>query len=217
MGSSNDRLDYWLIGPLRRFVASTLVVWPMMELYMFINHHQSAPATTVLMPSWVPFCPAFIPAYMGLLLITWLLPVFICDTGRFRACLLANLCAWLLIMPWWLITPTMMLWPPLPEGLWANAFRWMWALDPPCNIMPSAHGTGPMVVAWFAGRDHPTWRWPLAGMLLVALPSIALVWQHRPIDILLGAVAGVIGIAVGEALICREQARLKGSDEIAPG
>ena len=84
MRSSNVRLDYWVIGPLRRFVVNTLVVWPMLGLYMLINHHPFASSTTVLMPSWVPFCPAFLPLYFGLLLVTWLLPVVICDAGDSR-------------------------------------------------------------------------------------------------------------------------------------
>jgi len=40
------------IGPFRRFVVNTLVVWPMLGLYMVINHHQPPPTHTVTMPSW---------------------------------------------------------------------------------------------------------------------------------------------------------------------
>ena len=54
-----------------------------------------------------------------------------------------------------------------------------------------------------------------AGILVLALPSIALIWQHRPIDILLGTVAAVIGIVVGEALSRRAQAGLIGLDVVA--
>ena len=194
-----------LIGPLRRFAAITVTVWPMLGLYLIINHHQSAAPATVMMPSWVPFCPAFFVPYSGLMFVTWLLPVAIRDAGLFRACLRANICAWLLVMPWWMLTPTMLARPPLPEGLWADTYLWLWAADEPCNVMPCAHGIGPMVAAWFAGRDHPKWRWPLAGILVLALPSIALTWQHRPIDILLGTVATAVGIALGEALNRREQ------------
>jgi hypothetical protein len=72
--------------------------------------------------------------------------------------------------------------------------------DPPNNVSPCAHGIGPVVAAWFAGRDRPSWRWPLAAMLVLGLPPIALIWQHRPLDIMLGLVAAAIGIIVGEAL-----------------
>jgi len=167
---------------------------------MFINHHQPASPKTVLMPAWVEFCPPFFAPYIGLLLITWLLPVAIRDHGLFRACVMANVCAWLLVMPWWILTPTTLARPPLPDEPWAESFRLLWARDQPYNVFPCAHGIGPVVAAWFAGRDHPAWRWPLAALLLVGLPSIALTWQHRPVDILVGTLAAVIGILVGETV-----------------
>jgi hypothetical protein len=45
-------------------------------------------------------------------------------------------------------------------------------------------------------------------MLLLGLPSIALVWQHRPVDILLGTIAAVVGIVAGEVLSRRERVGL---------
>jgi len=186
------------IGPFRRFVVNTLVVWPMLGLYMVINHHQPPPTHTVTMPSWVPFLPEFLPISIGLMLITWFLPVAICERARFIACLRANVCAWLLVAPWWILTPTVMPRPPMIDGLWAESFRLLVAVDQPYNVMPCAHGVGPVVASWFVGRERPAWRWPLIAVLLATLPSIALVWQHRPIDILLGTVAAGIGIALGE-------------------
>jgi hypothetical protein len=78
---------HWPNSKLRRFVVNSILVWPMLWLYMLINHHQAPPSNTVLMPSWVPFWPAFFPVYVAMLLVTWLLPVAIGDAGRFRACL----------------------------------------------------------------------------------------------------------------------------------
>jgi hypothetical protein len=210
MSSSNSRLDYWLIGPLRRFAVNTVVVWTMLGLYMFIDHHQPITPSIVLMPAWVPFWPIFCMPYVGLLLITWLLPAVIRDAGLFRACIRANVCAWLLVMPWWILIPTTIARPPLPHGVCAYVFYWLWTIDQPYNVFPCAHGIGPVVAAWFVGRDHWTWRWPLIGIVVLGLSSIALIWQHRPIDILLGTMAAVIGIAIGEALSRREQASLKG-------
>jgi hypothetical protein len=48
-------------------------------------------------------------------------------------------------------------------------------------------------------------------MLGLGLSSIAFVWQHRPIDILLGTVAAAIGIAVGETLSRRERVNFRRS------
>jgi hypothetical protein len=202
-----------VIGLLWRLAVMSVLCWPMLKLYAYLNDDLSAPRTTVVMPSWVPFWPAFAGPYLAMLWVTWLLPVTIRDTRRFWACLLAMACAYLLCIPGWILVPTTLPRPPLPEGWWAGLYRGLAAIDPPNNVMPAAHGVGPMVAAWFAGRDRPTWRWPLAGMLALGVPSIALIWQHRPIDIALGTVAAVVGIAIGEALVRRKQASVK-DDEI---
>jgi hypothetical protein len=213
---SQNRMDGWFLAALRRFAVVTALAWAMMALYLFINRREADAITTVEMPSWVPFRPEFFLPYTGLLLLTWLLPVALQNPNRFRACLQAYLGAWLLVVPWWVLTPTMLLRPPLPDGTWAPAFAWLWEVDQPYNVAPCAHAVGPIIAVWFAAREYPAWRWPLTALLLFALPSIALVWQHRPIDILLGAVAAAIGITMAEALANRNRARaarLPGDEE----
>ena len=205
----------WPNSKLWRFIANSIVVWPMLGLYMLINHHQAPPSNTVLMPSWVPFWPVFFPVYLAMLLVTWLLPVAIRDAGRFRACVRANVCAWVLVMPWWILSPTMMPRPALPEGVWAYVFDCVWTVDLPYNVRPCAHGIGPVVAAWFVVQDRPQWRWLLAGMLGLGLSSISLVWQHRPVDIVLGTAAASIGIAVGAMLSRREQVNFRKLRELA--
>jgi len=200
--------DAWLLPAFRRLAAVTVLAWAMMATYLFINRLHFGAITTVEMPSWVPFWPGFFPPYVGLMLLTWFLPVALQNPDRFRACLRAYVWAWLLVIPWWLFTPTMLLRPPLPGGFWAHAFTWLWNVDEPLNVTPCAHAVGPIVAAWFAAREYPAWRWPLIVTLLLTLPSIALVWQHRPVDILLGAVAAGIGIAIAEAVGTRKRARI---------
>lgn len=187
-------------GPLRRLVAISCTVWPMLGLYLIIDHHQYATPVVVMMPSWVPFWPAFTVPYLAMLPVTWLLPVAIRDAGQFRACLRAMVCAYLLVMPWWILTPTTLPRPPFPQCWWLAPYQWLAAVDPPNNVTPCAHGIGPVIAAWFAFRDRPTWRWPLLGTLALGLPAIALVWQHRPVDILLGTLAATIGVLAGETL-----------------
>jgi hypothetical protein len=193
------------MGMLRRFALSTLVGWTMMSLYLFICHRHPGPHTAVPMPAWVPFIPAFIIPYQAMLFMTWLLPVAIREDALFRACIRALICGYLLVMPWWIFAPTMLPRPPLPAAPWAEAFLTLWRLDQPHNIMPCAHGIGPVITAWFAWRNYPRWRWPLVLVLAIGLPSIALVWQHRPIDIFLGTLAALVGIILAEAMIRREQ------------
>jgi hypothetical protein len=170
----------------------------MFALYLWIGRHPDVNPEVLAMPEWVVFSPVWLIPYFGLLGITCWLPAVIRDTGHFRACLRANLWAWLLVVPWWVLLPSTLPRPPLPSGLWAEPFLALWNFDPPHNISPCAHATGPVVAAWFAGRDHPAWRWPLAIIVGGSLPSIALVWQHRPWDIVLGVAAAAAGIAIAE-------------------
>lgn len=199
---------------LWRLLASTLLVWSGLAFYFIVSLGQSNASTTLVMPSWVPFWPAFALPYLGMLVAAWLLPVAISDAARFRACLRALVYAYLLIVPWWLLIPTTLQRPPVPEGFWAGPYLWIAANDPPHCVMPCAHGIGALVAAWFVGLERPTWRLPLVGMLVLGMPSIALIGQHRPIDILLGTAAAAIGIAIAEALNHREQSRQKALHEI---
>ena len=193
------------LGPLGRFVLTTLTMTLALGLYFIISLGQSGPATTVTMPSWVPFWPVFALPYFGMLLVAWVLPVAIRDATKFRACLRAMICAFFLVSPLWLLIPTRLHRPPTPEGWEAGLYRLLATIDPPHCVMPCAHGIGAMVGAWYVGLERPAWRWPLVVMLAVGVPSIALVGQHRPIDILLGTIAVAIGVAVGEMLGRRER------------
>jgi hypothetical protein len=187
--------------PLQRFAIVTAATWPLLGIYMVINHWQTAFPKVLTMPSWMPFRPEFTPVYLGLLLAVWLLPVAIRDGARFRACLWGMILGHVLVMPWWLLMPTTLPRPPVPLDWWAEPYRWLVTADPPNNVTPCAHGIGPMVAVWFVGGERRTWRWPLVAMLAVGLASIALIWQHRPVDILLGMVAGVAGVVFGERLL----------------
>jgi len=205
-----------MLSFLWRFIVNSVLVWSMLGLYLAINYHQPGPPTVLAMPSWVPFWPAFTIPYLAMLWVTWLLPVAIRNVGRFFACWFAMLFAYALVVTLWVSFPTTLPRPPVPDGWCAGLYRGLARIDPPNNVMPCAHGIGPMVAAWFTVRDRPTWRWPLVGMLVLGLPSIAFVWQHRPIDIALGSVAAVIGIALAEAWNRRGRAQpLKSLPETA--
>ena len=189
-----------MVSFLWRFIVNSVLVWSILGVYMVINNHQPSSPTVLRMPSWVPFWPVFTVPYLGMLWVTWLLPIAIRNVRGFFACWFGMMFAYGLAVTLFVLFPTTLPRPPIPDGWGAGLYRGLAAIDPPNNVMPCAHGIGPVVAAWFTGRDRPTWRWPLIGMLVLGLPSIALVWQHRPIDIVLGIVAAAIGIAIGEAL-----------------
>jgi hypothetical protein len=178
----------------RRFLESFLLGWAILSIYMFINRHQSGSPYVLTMPSWVPFWPVMTLPYLSMLPMTALTPAFIQHTGRFRRSQLALLIAFLLVMPWWHFTPTVL--PRLPaDPVWWNApYHWLIAIDRPYNVTPCAHGMGPVISAWFLLQERPRWRWPIISYLALCLPTIALTWQHRPQDILLGTVAAFLGI-----------------------
>jgi len=170
----------------------------MLGLYWLINHWHRAEPTLVKMPSWTPFWPAFVLVYFGMLLTTWLLPVAIDDAGRFKKWLKAGIIGYLLVMPWWIVMPTIIMRPPAPTGFWAIAIGFLWGVDEPSNVMPCAHVVGPTVAVWYAWQVRPVWRLPLLGWLVLGICSVALTWQHRPFDILLGLAAAAIGITIAE-------------------
>lgn len=174
------------LGPARRLVIAALATWPILGVYMIINHHQLGAPAILRMPSWVPFWPGFALPYTAMLVSTWLLPVSIRDPRRFRTCLWAIICGYAVVVPFWMFMPTTLPRPELPEGFWSIFFKWLWTADPPNNVTPCAHGIGPSVAVWFVSRERPTWRWPMVVFLLLGIPSIAFTWQHRPTDILMG-------------------------------
>lgn len=96
--------------------------------------------------------------------------------------------------------PTTLLRPIAPVGSWTGLYRWLVVIDPPNNAMPCGHIIGPVIVAWFLVRERPAWRWPLMGMVALSASSIAVTWQHRPIDIVVGMGIGAIAIATVELL-----------------
>jgi hypothetical protein len=199
---------------LWRFTVNSVLVWSVLGLYLHINYHQPSSPTVLTMPSWVPFWPVFTIPYLAMLWVTWLLPLAIRNVGRFFACWVGMFVAYAIVVTLFVTFPTTLLRPPIPTDGWCvGLYRGLAATDPPNNVMPCAHGIGPMVAAWFTVYDRPTWRWPLVGMLVLGLSSVALVWQHRPIDIVLGTVIAAIGIAAGEALNRRN--RFKRLDETA--
>ena len=191
------------LKPNWRFLLTTLMVAFALGLYFIISLHPFSPPKLVTMPAWVPFWPVFTLPYLGMLVVAALLPGTIQDPRRFRACVIGIVCAFIMVLPAWIFLPTELHRPPTPDGWWAAPYRWLAAIDPPRCIMPCAHGIGASVGVWFVGIERPRWRFQLGALLVIGITSIALIGQHRPIDILLGTVAAIIGIVLGETFSAR--------------
>jgi hypothetical protein len=186
-----ESLCDWAVA---RFALSSFAGWGMMGVYLRTVHHPKGTPLQVTMPGWMPFSPAWVVPYLGLLGLTWFLPTVLSSGKRFLDYLLACVIGWGLIIPFWIFVPTYLPHPAVPEGIWFEAFNWLWTMDAPYNVMPCAHGVGPLVLVWYLWGDYPRWRWAWASILVFGLPSISLVWQHRPVDVVLGSVAALVGI-----------------------
>jgi len=183
-----------------RLALLTVIGTSMLGLYLIIGHLHRADSLVLAMPEAVPFVPALALPYLALLGVAWFLPLALRSDRLFAECVMAGVLAYLLVAPWWLLVPTILPRPPLTDHGWTTTYRWLIAIDAPSNIFPCAHVLGPSLAAWYAARDRPAWRWWLAASLALGIPTIALTWQHRPVDILIGLLcAALAALVVGSA------------------
>jgi hypothetical protein len=185
---------------LWRFTVNSVMVWAVLGIYVVLCNHPPSEPTVVQMPSWVPFWPGFTAPYLAALLVPWLLPLAIHSVRQFFACWCAMVLGYTISIALFASFPTTLPRTQVPPGGWTGLYRGLVAIDPPNNVMPCAHVIGPMIVAWFVVRGRPAWRWPLMGMVALAAASVALTWQHRPIDIVIGMGISGVAIATGDEL-----------------
>jgi hypothetical protein len=185
---------------LRRIALLSVAGTAMLSVYLAIGHATHRGVLVVSMPEWIPFLPIMTIPYLALLGSAWVLPLAIRDERRFHSCLLAGIFAYLLVAPWWVLWPSELPRPPSPAGWWNAPYRLLAAVDAPTNVMPCAHVLAPGVAAWFTACDRPSWRWGLLALLALGLPTIAVTWQHRPVDIALGLLAAALGIVLARCI-----------------
>jgi len=170
--------------------------------YALISHAPLRPPTEVAMPEGVSFIPEAAPLYLVMLPAGWFLPLLIRDEARYRACIRATVLAFALTTSLWLLIPTVLLRPPAPDGWLTAPWRLIACYDQPTNVFPCGHILAPTISAWFVGTERTSWRPWLALAWLAGAASIAMTWQHRPIDILAGTLIAGLAIAV-----CRRMQR----------
>jgi len=86
-------------------------------------------------------------------------------------------------------------------GAWAIHF--IYANDRAYNAFPSQHLWTTVVIALFFSRWKPRLRWALWGFIPIVALSTLFTGQHWIMDIVGGAVLGVLGYGIGVALAAR--------------
>jgi len=167
-------------------------------VYVLISRNPVMVPETVTMPEWVPFVPALAPVYLAMLPLSWAMPLLIGSPQRFWACVRALSCAFAITAGVWVLVPTTLPRPDIAPGWWHAPYRLLAALDRPTNIFPCGHILAPVIGAWFLSEDYPRWWLALVLATLAGAVVIAVSWQHRPQDILLGT-----AIALGAVLVTR--------------
>ncbi len=171
----------------------------MLAIYLLIGRVHFWTPRLLHMPEGIPFAPAFCLPYLGLLLVAWSAPLHLSNPRRFKACVIASLTGFSLAVIGWLLFPTTLPRPPIPQGWITLPYRLMALIDAPTNVLPCAHVIPPVVVGWYLKQEHPGWGLGMGLVILLGAATISLTWQHRPIDILIGLAIAAIGIACGEA------------------
>jgi hypothetical protein len=164
--------------------------------YLYINQLGGISHTPVSMPAWVPFLPSLVWIYLGALVVPWFSLLAIDDPVRFRHCAVVHALAFVMLVTVWLLFPTKMLRPEVPQGWWNELYRYLVLIDKPVNIMPCGHILSPVIVTWFLAEQNRRWLLWLLPLVAISAVSIVTTWQHRPVDILLGAVVAFIAISI---------------------
>lgn len=179
---------------MRRFPRLALIGGALLGIYLIISRFPLFPPRVVTMPDAVPFVPLLALAYWAVLVIGWFLPLAIRDDARFAACVRSCILAFIITASMWILLPTTLIRPAFTQVWWNLPYQLLSRVDVPTNICPCGHILAPVIGAWFLGGERPRW-WPwLAASVIVSAATIVLTWQHRPVDVLLGAMIAVVAI-----------------------
>lgn len=161
--------------------------------YIVISRVVSAPVA-VIMPGWVPFLPWLAVPYLLQVAVSYFLVLAVRDRALRRACLSAYFAAFAVISLVWLLYPTVMYRPAVPDGWWNWPYLVMGSVDLPVNILPAGHILMPVIICWAFVLDRPRWLWWLVPCQALGTVAIVTTWQHRPVDVVIG---GTLALALG--------------------
>jgi hypothetical protein len=159
----------------------------------FATAQQVSSPSEVVMPGWVPFLPILALPYVLQVVVSFVLAMFLRPSPLRQAVFKAYFLVMLVTLAIWVAAPTTMARPPAPGGWWNWPYAAMASADLPVHIFPAGHIEMPVLLCWGFWYDRPRWlRWLLPAQL-VATVGIAATWQHRPVDILFGALLALLG------------------------
>jgi membrane-associated phospholipid phosphatase len=157
---------------------------------------------------FIPLVPAMIVPYSSLD-VMFLLAFFICrDRVELRslslrlalALLIAGLCFLIVPLKIGFVRPEL-------TGVFGWMFHTLHGLDKPFNLAPSLHiAIGIIVAMVFVPKARGVWRGVLVAWFMLIGVSTLLTWQHHLIDVVAGALLGIICIgAVPDQLASRRR------------
>lgn len=133
------------------------------------------------------------------------------DKQRFLQLFRADCVAKVICAAAFILLPTEIVRPELPEGFFGEMLGIIYALDTPDNLFPSVH----CLTSWLLARSfmkvkavHPALRWGAVACALLVFASTLFTRQHFIIDIPAGVIA-----AEAALLIARRSMRRKVTDK----
>ncbi len=193
----------------RRILFFTLLA--VLSLYLVINRLMSWQGNGTTVEIWldqyVPFWPIWVVPYT-LSILWWgiaalwaylkmedsLYVAFI--TGWISACLIGYAI--------FIIYPNYMVRPQVTGTGWAEwVIRFIYANDRTYNAFPSQHLWDTVIITLIWSRWKPRWRWLLWGLTLIVAMSTVFTGQHWIMDVIGGALLGVVGYFIGLMVAAR--------------
>jgi hypothetical protein len=171
----------------RRELVLYTVLGLLCGLAYFVTCRLVTSPVEVAMPAWVPFLPILTIPYLLQVVVSYLLAMFITDTALRHAVFKAYFLSLAATFAIWLAYPTTMPRPSASTAWWDWPFAVMAHADLPVHVFPAGHILMPVLIVWAFAYHRPRWLIWLVPAELVGTAGIATTWQHRPSDILVGA------------------------------
>ena len=93
--------------------------------------------------------------------------------------------------------------PVTPGGAISQIHQILIAHDNPVCIVPCGHVMGPIAITCLLGLERPRWLLWMLPLLGIGTISIATTWQHRPFDIVAGAIISLTAVLLTRKLFMR--------------